>query len=198
MSITPPATAPGISQALEAQLRECFGRVAYSHKTHEKAADLLQKRLRRLKTWQVVLSGLTTSGLITTLFAETSLAYLATAGAAIVSAILLVLTTYTKDFDLGSKSQAHKDTADRLWDIRETYLSLLTDATAGTLTESGARTRREELQERLASIYEGAPRTDGTAYGAAQEALKVKEDLTFSDSEIDMLLPAAMRKGTGK
>ena len=29
---------------LEGQLRECYGRVVYSHKTHEKCADILLER----------------------------------------------------------------------------------------------------------------------------------------------------------
>lgn len=31
---------------LEGQLRECYGRVVYTHKTHEKCADILQKKTR--------------------------------------------------------------------------------------------------------------------------------------------------------
>ena len=32
---------------LEGQLRECYGRTVYSHKTHEKCADILLARLAR-------------------------------------------------------------------------------------------------------------------------------------------------------
>ena len=33
--------------ALEGQIRECFGRVAYTHKTHERMADRYSKTLAR-------------------------------------------------------------------------------------------------------------------------------------------------------
>ena len=46
---------------LEGQLRECFGRVVYSHKTHEKCADMLLSRLARIKLWQIILSAITES-----------------------------------------------------------------------------------------------------------------------------------------
>jgi hypothetical protein len=36
---------PGVD-ALEAQIRECFGRVVYSTKTHEKCADNSMEKLR--------------------------------------------------------------------------------------------------------------------------------------------------------
>ena len=46
----------GSRQVLEGQLRECFGRVVYSHKTHEKQADIFVKWLSRIKLWQIILS----------------------------------------------------------------------------------------------------------------------------------------------
>lgn len=190
----PPSSA-SISDALEAQLRECFGRVAYSHKTHEKAADLLEGRLHMLKTTQIGLSAITTTGLVAVVFAGAEAARCAALASTAFSTLLLCLTTYTKDFDLGSASQAHKQAADRLWIVRENYLSLLTDVAAGAVNETTARSRRNELQDELALIYRSAPRTFPNAYGAAQQALKVKEDLTFSDEEIDALLPASIRKG---
>ena len=39
--------------ALEDQVRECFGRVVYSHKAHEKTADILHSRLARIKLAQI-------------------------------------------------------------------------------------------------------------------------------------------------
>jgi hypothetical protein len=48
---------------LEAQLRECFGRVAYSHKAHEKCADSCHVKLSRLKIAQIALSAVRTGGL---------------------------------------------------------------------------------------------------------------------------------------
>ena len=56
--------------ALEAQIRECFGRVAYSTKTHEKCADLSMARLQWIKIVQIILSALTTGGLLTALLGD--------------------------------------------------------------------------------------------------------------------------------
>jgi hypothetical protein len=54
--------------------------------------------------------------------------------------------------------------------------------------------RRDVLQENLHAIYRTAPHTDGRAYVEAQDRLKNKEDLTFSDQEIDLLLPTTLRR----
>ena len=187
-----------ISVELESQLRECFGRVVYSHKTHEKCADRLDSRLRQIKITQILLSAITTGGLVTVLFGDAEVSRIAAVVSALFSTSLLVLSAYTKDFDPGQMAQEHKTVADRLWVVRESYLSLLTDARSGAVEEDDARRRRDELQEDAATIYESAPRTFSAGYADAQKALKVDEDLTFSDQEIDQFLPKHLRRGPGE
>jgi hypothetical protein len=165
---------------LEAQIRECFGRVAYAHKTHEKCADICASRLARVKVWQIILSAVTTGGLISVLVS------------ALTSTVLLGLNAYMKDNDPGQLSERHKKVATELWNIRESYLSVLTDLRSGG-AEDGLRSRRDELQAKLATIYETAPRTMDKAYENAQRGLQKKEELTFSTGELDALLPAALR-----
>ena len=57
------------------------------------------------------------------------------------------------------------------------------------------RQRRDELQSALHKIYHGAPHTDSKAYGKAQKALQNNEELTFSQEEIDEMLPESLRRG---
>lgn len=181
--------------ALEAQIRECFGRVVYAAKTHEKCADLCTNKLGHLKLWQILLSALTTSGLIAAVFGGDKLSYPATLGATVVSMVLLGLNTYTKDIDPGQQAEKHKKTASQLWDVRESYLSLLADLHDGDISLDAARIQRDGLQARLASIYETAPRTTSEAYADASTGLKEREELTFSDAEIDAFLPQTLRRG---
>lgn len=183
---------PDSRSILEGQLRECFGRVVYSHKTHEKCADILLSRLSRIKLWQIALSALATGGFIATVFG----AGRAGGGAgAVVSTTLLVLSAYTKNYDLGELSQKHRQAGADLWLIREQYLSLLTDLRMGEKPIETLQAERDHLLEELHSIYSGAPSTTYQAYKKAQEALKHLEDMTFSDEEIDAFLPNALRRG---
>ncbi|HEX03959.1 MAG TPA: hypothetical protein ENH10_02235, partial [Bacteroidetes bacterium] len=55
---------PDSRSIFEGQLRECYGRVVYSHKAHEKCADILLRRLSTIKLWQIILSAITTGGFI--------------------------------------------------------------------------------------------------------------------------------------
>lgn len=179
------------SEAFEAQIRECFGRVAYSHKTHEKCADMLQCKLRVLKNTQITLSVVVSGTLIVTLMGNSDYAKVT---ATVLSAILAGVNLYFKNYNYGEMAQAHKETADQLWNVRESYISLLTDMTSGSLTMEKAMERRDKQQKELAAIYSKAPRTNAEAYKAAQKALKINEDLTFSTEEVDVFLPAPLKR----
>lgn len=183
---------PSSRAVLEAQLRECFGRVVYSHKTHEKCADILLSRLSRIKLWQIVLSAVTTGGFIAAVFGAGQIG--AVIGI-IISTTLLVLSAYTKSYDLGELAQKHRQAGVNLWLMREKYLSLITDLRMGEKPIETLQTERDELLEQLHSVYSGAPSTNYQAYRKAQESLKKLEELTFSDDEIDAFLPKELRKG---
>lgn len=176
---------------LEGQIRECFGRAAYSNKTHDKCADIAHRRLGCLKVIQIILSAITTAGLFGTVFGDTEWT---TALAAITSTILLGINAYTKQTDLGAISQKHSQSASRLWDVRESYISLLADLRAKSIAIDKAREVRDRLQKTLLEIYQSAPRTTSKAYSLAQGALKNNEELTFADEEIDAFLPRELRK----
>lgn len=176
---------------LEGQLRECYGRVVYSHKTHEKCVDILLKRLSRIKLSQMILSAVTTGGFIAALLGtgkESALVGI------IISTTLLVLTAYTKNYDLGEIAQKHKQAANDLWLIREKYLSLLTDLRMKEKPLEKLQEIRDLIIKELHTVYSGAPSTNIKAYKRAQDALKKFEDMTFSDEEIDAFLPKELKR----
>lgn len=176
---------------LEGQLRECYGRVVYSHKTHEKCADILLERQGRIKFWQIVISAVVTGGIVSTFFGTKEVG---AAISALLSASLLALNAYTKDYDLGEIAQKHRQAGSDLWIIREKYLSLLTDIRVGDVALELIRAQRDALTQELHGVYAGAPSTNFEAYSRAQEALKKLEDMTFSDEEIDAFLPKELKR----
>ena len=178
-------------EILEGQLRECYGRVVYSHKTHEKCADILAKRLSRIKLLQILLAATASGGCIAAVFGAGTIA---TATAAIVSTALLAVNTYMKSQDFGEVVQKHKEAASKLWGVRERYLSLLTDLRIGTESVLDLLARRDGLLVELESLYAGAPSTTDSAYKQAQRALKELEDMTFSEAEVDAFLPQELKR----
>lgn len=181
------------NETLVGQLREMYGRVAYTHKTHEKMADRYIARYKRIKTAEILISALAASSVVIAVFGDTKVA---TMIGAILSAILLGFLLYFKEASLGEQAQKHTVVASRLWGLRERLLGILVD-----LQRSGdvakATEKRDAINEELEEIYRGAPRTDSKAYAAAQRALKDQEELFFSDSELDHLLPKQLRPGAG-
>ena len=183
---------PDPAETLEGQIRECFARVVYSHKTHEKNGDICASTLTRYKLIQIALAAITTSGTLAILFSDQFWLKLITA---MVSFVSLFVTGYMKGFDPGAAAQKHRNTAADLWAIRESYLSLLTDLSDGAITQDTARERRDTLQNALAAIYKSAPGTTPRAYGKAQEGLQKLEDYTFNPGEIDKFLPPLLKRG---
>ncbi|EFM3911660.1 SLATT domain-containing protein [Escherichia coli] len=182
---------PESRRVLEGQIRECYGRVVYSHKTHEKCSDILLSRLSSIKFWQIILSALTTGGFLATFFGAGEVG---TGVGIVVSTLLLILNAYTKDYDLGELAQKHKQAANEIWLIREKYLSLLTDLAMGEKPIEQLQSERDSLLESLHSVYSGSPSTTFEAYKKAQDALKNKEDLTFSEEEIDAFLSKELKR----
>lgn len=109
---------------LESQIREAYGRVTYTQTCHDKIISRLLKTNDRIKIWQIVLSAITTSGFIVAILSEDKIASVL---GAIISLVLLILNSYTKNFNLVEEAQEHKVASDALWKIREEYVSLLTD-----------------------------------------------------------------------
>lgn len=178
---------------LLAQVRESFGRVVYSHKTHEKQADICFAKHR----WQQgVLIALTAISSGTFLAAVVGLADDPVLTSLVTSSIALLVTWISlgaKAFRFADESDAHRGIAARLWDVRESYISLIADLMSGTVSDIEGRERRDALQEAAREAYDEAPRTSTKAFRRAQGGLKDNEEMTFTSREIDLFLPETLR-----
>ena len=176
---------------LDAELRESYGRVVYSHKTHEKEADILLARLSRIKFGQIVLPAISTGSFVTVLLGT---GWWGSLFGGIFSAALLALNLYTRNYDLGKQAQQHRDAAINIWYIREKYLSLITDLEMESGSLSDIQHKRDVLTDKLKEIYANSPRTTEAAYKKARKALNLQEEMTFSAAEVDAFLPQALRR----
>lgn len=176
---------------LESQIREIYGRVVYTHKTHEKCADVLKERNDSLKIAEIVLSALTTTSILVLIFGEGKIFQFV---AALFSTLLLCLTLYSKDYNLLALAEKHKQAALDILEIREKFLSLLVDIRIGNVDIITLQEARDKLNEQLVNTYRGAPKTINKAYKIASKALQENEEFTFSNEEIDKFLPASLRK----
>ena len=171
-------------------IRESFGRVVYSHKTHEKNAEILSSYTILIKWVNIVLTSLTSGTLISTIVTSQVLLAYISAGLA---TITLAFVIFQLSFSPEEKAEKHRQIAKELWYIREKYINLIADIINDKNSEEIILSKRNELIEKLYIIYKFAPITSPKAYKKSREALKIKEELTFSDEEIDQFLPKDLK-----
>ena len=174
---------------LESQIREAFGRVTYTQTCHDKRIKRLLRINEGIKIAQITISAITTGSFLLTIVSNEKIAGII---GAVLSLILLILNTYAKNFNLVEMAQKHQKASDLLWKIREEHVSLLTDFEV--LEINVIMEKRDELQNRTAEVYSNSPRTDAKSYAEAQKALKTEEEQTFSEKEIDVMLPNSIRR----
>lgn len=182
---------------LLAQVREAFGRVVYSHKTREKQADICFRRHRLQQAALVVLTAISSGTFLASVLGAWVKPELASLATSFIALMVTVTSLGAKTFKFEEESEAHRDVASRLWDVREAYVSLISDLMSGAVSDTEARGRRDELQESARAVYADAPRTSDRAYSRASDGLQSNEELTFSPREIDLFLPAALRLDGG-
>lgn len=180
---------------LLAQIREAYGRVVYSHKTQEKQADICFT-MHRWQQWVLIgLTAISSGTFLVSLLGVVTSQETASLVTAFVALLVTGTTLATKNFKFAEESDGHRDTAARLWNVRESYLSLITDLMAGEVSSTDARIKRDELQDELGAIYAEAPRTGSWAFKKAGGGLKENEEMTFTAEELDLLVPQALRLG---
>lgn len=173
---------------LRSQIREAYGKLVYTYTTHLKQAEQIRNRNQSIEFWRIVLSAAVASGvLISAVTGQVLLLWVA----AVASVGLFGLSLYGLGFNPDSVMW-HQMTSEKLWIIRERYISLLTDFES--LSDQEIVSIRDRLQKQTARVYRSAPLTNTKSYMAAQKALKEDEEQFLRASEIDRMLPEHLRK----
>lgn len=173
---------------LKSQLKNAYGKVLYTYTAHHKYVARLIVKKNTIKIVQITLTAISTVGFLATIITNQIL--LSWIGG-ITAVLSLGLNLYTKDFNMQKDIQNHKNAADELWDVRESYISLLVDF--DILNEEEIRKQRDKLQEVVSKVNRRYPGTDRRSYADAQNALQNDEEQTFNEGEVEELLPAELR-----
>ena len=174
-------------EMLVSQIREEFGRVLYTNVARYKQANQLLKTDKNMRIIQIILSVISVSGIIGIVFNTSALQIIS----AVFSFFLLLVNTIRLNSTDQQKAQQHRDAAERLWLVREEYKSLLTDIPS--LNLEGIRAKRDELQQRTNKINSNSPSISDKCYKQAQKAIKEQGEQSFTDDEIDNLLPESLK-----
>lgn len=174
------------SDPLLRELRATYGRVAYSHKTHEKERELKAASAARLRVWNVIIFGVATAAAVAAPLVESVVATWVAAGSTLVG---LVFVAVQLSFTPAEDAASHALAAKSYLAVRNEYSRFIADVSQLPAVTAPVRARRDHLAEQLRILEDLAPSTSQRAYVAAQDALRKREELTFTDSELDALLP---------
>ena len=111
--------------------------------------------------------------------------------------ILIIYILRVREDVLSVLEQNHLNIARKLWGLRESYLSLLTDL---SMQERDMRLvrqfqkRRDLLELSFDALHNSAPKVPWQALGKVREDLKIEDEISLTENEIDQLLPPQFKR----
>jgi hypothetical protein len=181
-------------QPILATARELYGRLVHTHLTHEKERLIWTAKVCWMNRANIALAS------ATTFFAVLS-ASLKPDWAIILTALFAVATVsfvmWQSNYDPATKEAQQRVAAKELLWIREQLLLLITDCHISTCPQNQLEQRLNLITRELTAVYKFAPNTSPEAYAQAKADIDGGH-FTFSDEEIDAMLPVALRKKAGR
>ncbi len=177
---------------LEDVVRNTFAGSVWSHKIHEKQADLHAKKYHTMETINILCASLTSAGVIgTILYSEVWLKIIT----AVLSFITIFCGAYFKSFAIQDAIDNNRKTVHKIVCSRNDLITLLTEIRLKTRSPEELTEKYKAILEELNEAYESAPGTTKEAVKEATIALKEREEFTYSDQEINRFLPSHLRRG---
>lgn len=177
--------------AILATARELYGRLVYSHLTHEKERLIWTAKVCWMNRINILLASTTTFFAIISATLKPTWSIIATALFAVTTVSFIM---WQSNYDPAGKESQHRVAAKELLWLREQFLLLIADCYT-TCSQKEIEQRLEALTRELTAVYKFAPNTSPEAYAQAKTTLD-SGHFTFSDGEIDRLLPLHLRKNS--
>ena len=170
--------------------RELYGRLVHTHLTHEKERLIWTGKVCWMNQVNIVLASTTTFFAIISATLKPTWSILITALFA-VSTVSFIM--WQSNYEPAAKEAQHRVAAKEVLWLREQFLLLITDCHISTTPQRELEQRLDSLTRELTAVYKFAPNTAPKAYAQAKADLD-RGHFTFSDEEIDALLPKHLRK----
>lgn len=170
--------------------RDLFGRVVYTHETHERERIIWSKKVCHINWWNISLAGGTTIlAIISAAFPNRVWLILTAISAGLTAACAL----WQANNDPSGKESQHRVAAKELLWCRQQLLMLIADCHVSSMSVEHLRKNLEIINRELHAVYKFAPNTSPEAYAAAEESIK-SGHFSLSNDEIDALLPESLRQ----
>ena len=183
------------NKTLLSSIRKTYASVVWSHKIQEKQAEIYEAKYAWLEKLNIAAASLTSAGIIALIFTDQLWIKI---GSALLSFITLFVTAIFKSFELPQIGKRNKETANKLISVRDELELLILKLKTEAASNSDILAKYEELVKKADEIYLAAPNTTPKAVERARQALKIQNDNTYTDDEIDSLLPMELREGNNQ
>ena len=107
---------------LKNQIKDAYGKVIYTYTAHHKLADRLEKENKYVKNAQIILTAVSSCGFFASIITNK---VILTWASGIAAALSLCLNLYAKEYNIQNEVNQHRNAANALWNVRESYVSLL-------------------------------------------------------------------------
>lgn len=172
-------------------IKRSLGNVIYSQKTQEMAAIRKSEYTKCIKIGNIFFVGMVFLALFLQLFNPEEKGFLYAGISVAVLEVLFLI--FQLSFNSERDALEHKNTANKLWLMREKHLNLLTDIKNETYVSETISKKRDALTLELSQIYESAPQTNKDDYKKASIALNGNEKPRADDDEMEHFLPENLR-----
>ncbi|MDD3120715.1 MAG: SLATT domain-containing protein [Candidatus Gracilibacteria bacterium] len=174
--------------------KQSFTSVVWTHKIHEKCAEILDKKNNKFKKWNIILVSLVlVFTILQVKYSQIEIIGIISISLTLSEFILLIITL---TYNYGELAEKHKQFAKSFLSIREDYLSLIGDIINGNSLDVDFR--RNNLKDKLEINNRYAPNQVDGAYDLVVISLGINPntqtgDYTYSDDEIDRFLPLELK-----
>lgn len=181
------------TKVLYREIQERYVKVIWTHKIQLCQAELYKKKNKCHNTVLAILSVLVSAAAITNVLRWLP-DNLMVPILAILSLALTFFTVLYKSEDLGKFAVENEHFAANMHDLRNRYESFLSDIKAETLTKQKIIQKRDELEHEEDLIYSGlVPYTSKDAVEMAEIALKIKQESTTTEKEIELMVSKTLQ-----
>lgn len=178
---------------LEDIARNLYVNVFWTHKIHEKQAEIYECCYGWLKGINTFFAALTSAGVIALIFKDPIGLKVASAVCAFVTT---ALSAFLAAFNFKAMATANKTSAVKLVGLRDELLTILAKIKYMKQDIPELMQEFESIQKRVHEVYELASKTTKCAVKKADSAIKESKDGTYTDAEIDALLPDSLKRGS--
>lgn len=173
------------------QIREAFAQSIYFYTAHDQSYKILLFRIKLLESLQVLFS---LSSLIAIICSLLIPGFWALGAAIFFSFILLSFHLFFNHAELRHVAEKHGSTALRLLELKESYLTLLTDMQDSKIRRDQTVLERNRLQEQMNGYQQMNLKPLESALIKARSILKTREELSFIEETSYALLPSYLQK----